>query len=37
MMNKSTLIRSMKKMDLFDIFIQFKKAFKGFNLNFKLI
>jgi len=27
----------MKKMDLFNIFIQFKKAVKGFNLNFKLI
>ena len=36
-MNKSTLIRSMKKMNLFNIFIQFKKAVIGFNLNVKII
>ncbi len=36
-MNKSTLIRSMQKMDLLDIFIQFKKPIVGSNYNIRII
>lgn len=37
MMNKNTLIRTMKKMDLLNIFKQFKRVIIGFNLNTKII